>query len=314
MTASEEIPSAAPPRPLPHAGEAPRRLAAPTYLRLAAAGVIVLFHSHAPGGEHVRTAVAVFMAFLGCFAVRLAGLPPGEVARRRADRLLRPFAIWATVAVLLRLGDELVSGGDPAASLLRWLPPEGTMSQLWFLPFAFVATLAIRALAGAIDLGRPAVALPLAAAAAALVLPLEQRLGLAPGLAVYVTYLPALFLGIGLAGLLGRPGPLVLLAAASLAAAWLADLALPGHGTLRLAAGVALAALSLALPARAGGTARLVGALSVALYLVHCAVLPVALRLLPWPQGSAALGLAVILASAVGGLVLLRLPYGRRLF
>ena len=85
-------------------------------------------------------------------------------------------------------------------------------------------------------------------------------------------------------------------------------------GTQQLVLSVPLLAAALLLRLPATRATRAAADLSMAVYLLHVAVLAVMLRVLPLPLGSATLGLAGFAVSAALGLCLLRRRAGRAIF
>jgi len=284
-------------------------------LRLAAAVVIVLFHAHAPGGQYMNAAMAVFTALMGYLAMAERGAEPvPAVLRRRAGRLLRPFAIWAAFYAALRLADAWMTGEPLTVAIASWLPPRGTMGQLWFLPFAFAASLAVMAARRALPvLAPPALALALAMTASAIWLVMLESAAPVPGIAVYFNFMPALFFGMALASTAGRPPTLVATGGAALALGLWLDGQGIGH-TQQLTLGLPLVVIAMHLRHPGGRWSRLAGDLSMAVYLLHIFVLALLLRLLPLPMGSLTLGLLTAGLSTAAGLALLHTRFGRRLF
>lgn len=283
-------------------------------LRLAAAFIIVLFHAKAPGGQMMPAAMAIFAALLGYFA--LAGRGERSFAalvRKRSDRLLRPFLIWGAFYATLRVADARAAHEPVLDTLLAWLPPQGTLGALWFLPFAFLVSLALGAARHALPvIAAPMVALPLAAIVSALWLPMLSALQPDAALAVYLDYVPAVFFGAALAAASGARTSLLLTGATALALGF--GLRQEGiGGTMTLTLGIPLLTLTLLLPRPGTRLTRMMADLSMAVYLIHLSVLAVGLRLLPVPAGSLALGLVVCGVSTGLGLVLLRSRLGRRL-
>lgn len=283
-------------------------------LRLVAALVIVLFHAKSPGGEFMPAAMAVFSALMAYFAMADRGDQPfGTVVGKRGDRLLRPFLIWGAFYALIRIGDAL-AGGDPVfRTVADWLPPQGTMGQLWFLPFAFLASLAvILARRWLPALTMPVVALPLAAAVALVWIPALQAVPPAPAMAVYLDYVPAVFFGVALAA--ASPSRLALSLTGATALLIGLGLRVAGYGgTMPLELGIPILALALLLPCRATVMSDTAADLSMAIYLVHLFVLALSLRALPFPVGSLGLGLLGICGSTLLGLALIRNRFGRHL-
>lgn len=288
------------------------RNAALDLLRLGAALVIVLFHAKSPGAGWMPAAMGLFTALTACLAMTGRDKASfGAVARQRARRLLRPFAIWAAVYLGLRLADAAAAHQPLGATVAGWFPPEGTMGVLWFLPFAFVASLALLALRRRVPgIAAPRVALPLAAAGSALWLLILDRADPAPGVAVFLFYEPALFFGVALASAqesvvwLGLTGGAALCLGLLLGASGV-------EGTDQLVLSVPLLAAALAFGPPGTRATRIAADLSMAIYLLHVAVLAVMLRTLPLPLGSVELGVAGFAASAILGRALLRSRLGR---
>lgn len=291
------------------------RNAALDLLRLAAALVIVLFHAKSPGAAWMPAAMGFFTALTACLAMtgRDRGTF-GAAARQRARRLLRPFAIWAVFYLGLRLADAVAAHQPLGATAAAWFPPEGTMGPLWFLPFAFAASLALLALRRrAPGITAPRVALPLAAAGSALWLLILGRSDPNPGVAVFLFYEPALFFGVALASAAGSMVWLGLTGGAALGLGLL--LSASGiEGTDQLVLSVPLLAAALALGPPGTRATRVAAELSMAVYLVHVAVLAVMLRILPLALGSVELGAAGFAVSALLGHALLRSRLGRLVF
>lgn len=227
-------------------------------LRLGAAAIIVLFHAKAPGGALMPAALGVFAAMLGDLAME--GAPRGpfaQIVRKRADRLLRPFLLWAALYLGLRLADA-AAGGEPLGAAVRtWFPPEGTMGPLWFLPFAFVASVAVVAARRTWPaLGTPRVALAFATLASGLWLGLLGAARPAPGIAVFLGYEPALFFGMALAAAGGDAGWLTVTGAVAAALGLALHLAGIGGGD-QLALAVPLVAAALLRPLPGGRATRI---------------------------------------------------------
>lgn len=300
----------------PAADDSPAaRNAALDLLRLAAALVIVLFHAKSPGGGWMPAAMGVFTALMAVLA--MTGRDRGSLgaaARRRAGRLLRPFAIWAAIYLGLRLADAVAAHQPLGATAAGWFPPEGTMGPLWFLPFAFAASLSLLALRRRVPgIATPRLVLPLATAGSALWLVILDRSDPAPGIAVFLAYEPALFFGVALAGAAASPVWLGLSGAAALGLGLILR-AWGTGGTEQLVLSVPLLAAALAFGPPGTRATRAAADLSMAVYLLHVAVLAVMLRTLPFPLGSMELGAAGFAVSALLGRALLRSGPGRLVF
>lgn len=293
----------------------PDRNAGLDLLRLVAALVVVLFHAKAPGGELMPAALGIFAAVLGFLA--MAGADRGgfdDLVRRRASRLLRPFLIWAAVYLGLRLADAAATQEPLLPTLAGWFPPAGTMGVLWFLPFAFLASVAVAAVRRAWPaIAGPRLALPLATAGAGLWLLLFDRLSLAPGLEVFLDFEPALFFGMALAAAGAESFRIGLTALVGVLLGLAAEVAgIEGAAQLYLA--VPLVALALLRPVAQTRASRRATDLSMAVYLLHVLVFSVLLRATSFQVGSLSLGLSGFAGAALFGLALLRTPLGRRLF
>ncbi len=283
-------------------------------LRLAAAFVIVLFHAGSPGGQVMPAAMAIFAALLGYFArADRSDLPVAARVSKRADRLLRPFLVWGAFYAALRVADAWVAQEPALAALVAWLPPQGTMGALWFLPFAFVVSLGVSAACRALPvIATPMVALPLACIVSVLWVPMLDATQPDPALAVYLDYVPAVGFGIALSAAAGVRARLFLTGATALLIGL--GLSQAGYGgTMPLTLGIPLLSCALLLPRPGTRLTRTMADLSMAVYLVHLFVLAVSLRVLPTPMGSLALGLVVCGVSTGLGLVLVRSRLGRRL-
>jgi hypothetical protein len=283
-------------------------------LRLAAAFVIVLFHAKSPGGQFMPMAMAVFTAIMGYLALGDHGDRPfAALVRKRAYRLLRPLLIWGAFYAALRIADAVAAREPLGQTLVAWLPPQGTMGALWFLPFAFVASLALSAIRRALPaIATPAVALPLAGILSILWVPMLNATQPAPAIAVYLDYVQALFFGVALAAASGSR-PLTLLTGLVALGIGL-SLRFGGFGnTQPLEIGVPILACALLMPRPGTGFTQGAADLSMAVYLIHVFVLAVALRLLPFPVGSLGLGIVGISVSGALGLLLMRSRIGQRL-
>lgn len=228
--------------------------------------------------------------------------------------MLRPFLIWGAIYAVLRVADAMAVQEPVLDTIVTWLPPQGTMGALWFLPFAFLVSLALGAARRALPvLTRPMVALPLAGIVSALWVPMLDAMEPAPGLAVYLDYVPAVFFGLALAAASRARVRLLLTGAAALVIG--IGLRQAGFGgTMPLTLGIPVLTAALILPRPGTRLTRTMADLSMAVYLVHLLVLAVSLRVLPVPHDALALGLVVCGASTGLGFLLLRSRLGRRLF
>lgn len=114
------------------------------YLRLIAAFGIIWFHAAAPLPDLGYAGLPMFVALLAVFAWNSK---PNATFRStimgKARRLLLPWVAWCAVYAALKTAVALNDGGpleieyNPAYLLV------GTSIHLWFLPFAFIVSLAI---------------------------------------------------------------------------------------------------------------------------------------------------------------------------
>jgi surface polysaccharide O-acyltransferase-like enzyme len=99
---------------------------------LAALG-IVWFHTQAPG--------FLVASFASPFFLVLLSMPSGTSPATRAKQLLLPFLTWSLVFAMLNTALSL-KNQSPPFDWWRWnMILTGTWIHLWFLPFAFLATL-----------------------------------------------------------------------------------------------------------------------------------------------------------------------------
>ncbi len=116
------------------------RVAGIDYLRIVAAIGIVWFHvMEAPARVVAYAGLPVFVILtLLLPLMRDDAAPLARTATRRARRLLLPWAVWYAVyaGFAVRMGRPIVS--DQGLGSLLY----GPALHLWFLPFAFVASLA----------------------------------------------------------------------------------------------------------------------------------------------------------------------------
>ena len=283
------------------------------YARFAAALLVVVFHATHIGPIGGQLPVAFFTIILVFMTLRSRAARPGGLAPRMA-RLLRPWVVWSVIYGLLQLVQGLLERRPPWPLLREWLPPEGIQSQLWFLPFAALVTLALFALPRRWLRDTPqCLALPAAAAAVGLgLLAAAGYLPTMPILRLYAVFLPGAAVGI-LFYALHRNRGAVLAAAAGLGlfGVGLASAGLSFTMPFILAAPIAALALCCPLPALPG--ARLFGPLSMDVYLNHILSLAVVTALQPLDTQEPAGVAAAILLSIAGGVLAARLPLGQYL-
>ena len=131
-------------------GFAMARNASLDYARLIAAFGIVLFHAGAPGGVAGYAGLPFFLMLLLVLAWPAAQkLEFAAYARSRAQRLLIPFFIWSAIYGGVNLVEVLVTRKSFTQEFSASMLLTGPAIHLWFLPFAFVACLAVYPLAWA---------------------------------------------------------------------------------------------------------------------------------------------------------------------
>lgn len=277
------------------------------YARLVAAFGIVLFHSGASGRAFGYAALPFFIMLLVVLAFPAAQRSTfPDFIRSRAKRLLVPWLIWSAVYGALKLADVVVTGTPLRHEFAPWMWLVGPAIHLWFLPFAFVASLAVWLVAqhDATAIGDNAVlvimtGLALAAMAAlqswgALPIPLSQWLfGLAP-----------VFFGMAFA--VARADRIGVVVSGAVVGAGLMLAFLVGwtHGILQMS--LATLALFLCLEIRTPDTAlsRWAAGVSLGVYLVHPLIGSVLQRTTNLVPGSAAFATSMILGALLIAMVL----------
>jgi peptidoglycan/LPS O-acetylase OafA/YrhL len=112
--------------------------------RFAGALAILWFHARGPGSWVGQLAMPVFFVLLGWYALASARTQPfARFAGRRFRRLMLPWFVWSAVYGALSVVKALTAGQPPFAFLEPWMLLSGTALHLWFLPFAFAASLAL---------------------------------------------------------------------------------------------------------------------------------------------------------------------------
>jgi len=117
-------------------------------LRLVSVIGVVWFHTHAPGWSIAYAglpALLIMSLALQCLHGRERRL--AEVALRRAKRLLVPWLFWSMIYGAVALRAVFHQHGRLADSFSVNMLIMGPAVHLWFLPFAFLATLLVYLLA-----------------------------------------------------------------------------------------------------------------------------------------------------------------------
>jgi surface polysaccharide O-acyltransferase-like enzyme len=268
------------------------------YGRMVAALGIVLFHCGGPGALIGYSGLPFFTMVLILLALPVADRQSfARFARGRAVRLLRPWLIWSVFYGALKLAEVLATGRSLSSEFTLSMLLTGPAIHLWFLPFAFVACLALYPLARLWPGGDAPVLVPqVGLALVALALFWGGQSGV---LEKWVFVLPSVFLGLAFALARGDRGRLLTAVGLSLAVlgvAWLQG------WTLGVAQqGLATAALVLCLVVRLPETpvSMLCATLSLGVYLSQRLVASVVERLTPLDLGTPGFALATILGSVV---------------
>lgn len=249
------------------------------YGRFVAVIIIVLFHAKAPLGQFGPTAVAFFVVAMVFFSMRskAATQPFSQLMETRARRLLVPWLVWLAIYAAAKIAQNLVSGEDPVADLLAWLPPTGTTGQLWFLPFAFITSLLLAywtiklhtisenrigwALLGSLTAFFTIISITAWTIVGA------QWLGFL----IYIVYLPSLFFGILLTLAQTRKARIIIVCGALALGAIIASFG--GDMTQQIFIGIPLAMIALEVRLPETRFARKLGQISMGIYLVHLLVI-----------------------------------------
>lgn len=123
---------------------------ASAYLRLAAAGTIVLFHASPASPLGVSGAVGLAVFLYLAFVSFPKPSSPGAVLKRSAEGLLVPWAFWWLFYAMIK---AYIAGGIPpflGPDTDIWLLLQGPAIHLWFLPFLFIMMNSVNLIRGAL--------------------------------------------------------------------------------------------------------------------------------------------------------------------
>jgi surface polysaccharide O-acyltransferase-like enzyme len=288
-----------------------QRNATSDYARLIAALGIVLFHTGAPGASLGYAALPFFLMLMMLFCVPGADRGLRDFATSRAGRLLVPWLGWSLVYGGLKLAEVVLTPRSLADEFAAWMLLTGPAIHLWFLPFAFVASLLAWPLVRTMR-NRPMAAGIVFAVAALAVHGWRQGTVLPVPAAQWVHALPAVLpgLGIGIAGA-GRDAPMagrkqMVHVTACVAAPVLVAAVAVGWTAGLLQLGLAATALLVCLSLRMEPTALSATASQIALtvYLCHPMIFALLLRLTPFEPRTIGMALAAMTGSILFAMLL----------
>ena len=172
------------------------------WLRLVSCIGIVWFHCQAPGALVGYAGLPALIALSVALAsVPGKSIPFGAIVKKRAKRLLLPWAFWCLVYALWRIVGAVALKAPLGGEFQEWMLFTGPAIHLWYLPFAFVATCFASVLnSGRSSARRADMIFWSAFAALAFVLCslMMSRLSLPRPLAQWTFGLPAIFIGLAL--------------------------------------------------------------------------------------------------------------------
>ena len=112
------------------------------WLRVLACAGIVAFHTDMPGAHFACNTLPAFaMVTIALAAGSSARRPWTEFAVGRTYRLLIPWVLWSTIYGSIQTAHALGHGLPPLSWATPWTLMAGASFQLWFLPFAWTASL-----------------------------------------------------------------------------------------------------------------------------------------------------------------------------
>ncbi len=235
-----------------------------------------------------------------------------DYMRGRASRLLMPWAIWSVVYGSMKLAEVVVTDATLRSEFSAWMMLTGPAIHLWFMPFAFCASLLIWPLARFIawfsDRWRCIPAVVGVTLTVLLIVTLGGITTTAPPFAQWLFALPAVTFGAGIGSLRGTSnltGILIVCTAALVVGVWAAGWP---RGSMQLVIASAALALCMLLPTRKRPIASWLADISVTLYLAHPLVVAVLLRLTPLQDGS----LELVATVLVGTILLAALLHSKQ--
>lgn len=274
-------------------------------LRFFACLGIIWFHVKAPGAAIGYGGLPALMAV----SVSLAARPnvkrsPWSAVWRRAQRLLVPWLFWSGVYMVLKLACVAVG-----ARHFKWefgpsIILTGGELHLWYLPFAFVATSVVAALASTHDMSKWT---PVWSGACAASLTLcswcMAHVSLQPPFAQWVFILPAVLLGMAMAGTIRKRGQKAALFVGFVVLCTCAvDWALGWRGlAIPYAVGATVYSFAVLFRRPASRVVATAGALSYGVYILHALAAAICARILHQHSGTALAFLAMAVSIAGTG-------------
>lgn len=280
--------------------------------RIIAAFFIVWDHSFAPGWQYCDPALSLFLlltAFLSLQSYERSGGGAG-FWRKRALRLIVPWLFWC---VTFRIIVEVIANqpgpwtliSDPYSLLI------GPVIHLWFLPFCILCLGFVPLASNLIRTQRALiVALAVLAVVSLPLLALHSQSILPEPLAQWSLALPIYLFGL-LHAVAHRLGARWVTQTAALGISALFLTIWPQFWALQIALGVILFELAWRLPVVADWPAT-AAKTAFGIYLIHPAFALVMHKVWGAPPDPIALALVTFFAALVTTLVMLRLPYLRR--
>lgn len=286
------------------------------YLRLLAAFGIVWFHAAAPLPDLGYAGLPMFVVLLSAFAWNsLPNATLQSTVSSKARRLLLPWAAWCVVYAGLKAAVALKDGGTLGFDLSPSLLLVGPSIHLWFLPFAFLASLVIWGLRRSSRSCPRTVILAVAIA----VIPCAEMLGVAAvnerwagvPFIQWLFVMPFVPIGVALANIRARgPGWTACFLAASIGPILAMSAAghLPYLSAYIIGLSVSIAAWFVYLPHTS--VAKFCGLVALGVYLIHPVFLAV-LQLEVVPIDSPVLHAFVAFACSIVAVLLIRKTWFR---
>lgn len=263
------------------------------FMRLVAAGGIVMFHAQAPGQAFGLAGLHFFLMLIPVLHFASSGPPKtiAETVSEKASRLLLPWLTWSAIFGSLKLAEVASTNATLEQEFFLWMLATGPAIHLWFLPFAFIASVIcsylvtpFRALVALSSWSGPMVAL--ASLSVAVIIAQTTDPYNTPPLAQYLAAFPALLSGFAFASLTTIRQKALLCAMITGVAAILGWT----NGLLQLSVASAALLFCAAVPRKASLFSSLAASISLTVYLAHPLVLSVLERATGFQYGALNLG------------------------